>query len=156
MRLHWPNFSNVPAELREQIETEGAILIADKVGVTKRFSGHVPGVYSAAGVSRYQGALCFSAARIVATFPTSGDRNLRSIDCPWDVDDGPATASITEKGLLIEIDLRVVDHAFSGTMKLNYKRKIPDEVLAALPTRTLAFPVEPIFVYRAAGVRPKS
>ena len=74
VRLHRPRFSNVPAELREQIEAEGAIFIADKVGVTKR---------------------------------------------------------------------------------LNYKRKIPSEVLGALPARTLAFPVEPIFVYRAAGVRPK-
>jgi hypothetical protein len=155
VRFHWPKFSNVPAALREQIEAEGALFIADKVGVSKRFSGHVPGVYSAAGVSRYRGAFCFSTARIVATFPTSGDANLRSIDCSWDVDDGPATASISEKGLLIEIDLRRVDAAFSGTMKLNYKRKIPDEVLAALPTRTLAFPVEPAFVYRAAGVRPK-
>ncbi len=155
VRLHWPKFSNVPAELREQIGAEGVIFIADKVGVTKRFSGHVPGVYSAAGVSRYMGAFCFSAARIVATFPTRGDQNLRSIDCSWDVDDGPATVSITEKGLLIEIDLRAVDAAFSGTMKLNYKRKIPFEVLGALPARTLAFPVEPIFVYRAAGVRPK-
>jgi len=156
VRLQWPRFTNVPAELREQIEVEGAIFIADKVGVSKRFSGHVPGVYSAAGVSRYMGAFCFSTVRIVATFPTSGDRDLRSIDCAWDVNAGPATTSITEKGLLIEIDLRAVDRAFSGTMKLNYKRKIPDEVLCALPTRTLAFRVEPIFVYRAAGVRPKS
>jgi hypothetical protein len=155
VRFHWPKFSNVPAALREQIEAEGALFIADKVGVSKRFSGHVLGVYSAAGVSRYRGAFCFSTARIVATFPTSGDANLRSIDCSWDVDDGPATASISEKGLLIEIDLRRVDAAFSGTMKLNYKRKISDEVLAALPTRTLAFPVKPTFVYRAAGVRPK-
>jgi hypothetical protein len=40
-------------------------------------------------------------------------------------------------------------------MKLNYKRKIPDEVLQKLPTTSLRFPVEPVFVYRAAGVRPK-
>lgn len=51
---------------------------------------------------------------------------------------------------------RGVDPAFSGTMKLNYKRKIPDEVLHKLPTTTLRFPLEPVFVYRAAGVRPKS
>jgi hypothetical protein len=49
-----------------------------------------------------------------------------------------------------------VDRACSGTMKLNYKRKIPDEVLHKLPTTTLCFPVEPVFVYRAAGVRRKA
>ena len=31
MRLHWPTFSNVPAELREQLQAEGVIFIADKV-----------------------------------------------------------------------------------------------------------------------------
>jgi hypothetical protein len=41
-------------------------------------------------------------------------------------------------------------------MKLNYKRKIPDAVLQKLPTTRLRFPVEPVFGYRAAGVRPKS
>jgi hypothetical protein len=49
-----------------------------------------------------------------------------------------------------------VDRAFSGSMKLHYKRAIPDDVLQKLPTTTLRFPVDPVFVYRAAGVRPKS
>ena len=73
MRLHWPTFSNVPAELREQLQAEGVIFIADKVGVSRHFSGHVPGVYSSAGVARFRGAFGFSAARIVATFPTRRD-----------------------------------------------------------------------------------
>jgi hypothetical protein len=152
---NWSQLSNVPAELREQLEAEGAIFIAGKAGISKHFSGHVPGVFSASGVSRYTGAFGFSAARIVATFPARGDTNLRSIDCSWDTDEGPATATITNKGLQIEIGLHGVDRAFSGTMKLNYKKKIPDEVLQKLPTTTLRFPVEPVFVYRAAGVRPK-
>lgn len=156
MRLRWPSFSNVPAQLRQQLEAEGVIFIADKVGVTKRFSGHVPGVYSAAGVSRYRGAFAFSVARVVATFPVRADANLRSVDCPWDTTGGPATATITNQGLAIDINLPAVDRAFSGTIKLNYKRKIPDDVLHKLPSTTLACPVEPIFVYRAAGVRPKS
>jgi len=156
VRLHWPTFSNVPAELREQLQAEGVIFIADKVGVSRHFSGHVPGVYSSAGVARFRGAFGFSAARIVATFPTRADSNLRSVDCAWDTNVGPATATITAKGLVIEIDLRSVDRAFSGTMKFNYKRRVPDDVLQQLPTTKLAFPVQPIFVYRAAGVRPKS
>lgn len=146
----------MPAELREQLEAQGVIFIAANVGVTKRFSGHVPGVYSASGVSRYVGAFAFSASRIVATFPARGDSGLRSIDCAWDTNHGPATAAITDKGLLIEIDLHGVDPAFSGSMKLNYKRSIPSEVQDKLPTAALRFPVDPVFVYRAAGVRPKS
>jgi hypothetical protein len=51
--------------------------------------------------------------------------------------------------------LHGVDPAFSGSMKLNYKKTIPDDVLQKLPTTALRFRVEPIFVYRAAGVRPK-
>jgi hypothetical protein len=40
-------------------------------------------------------------------------------------------------------------------MSLNYKKKIPVEVLEKVPTTTLRFAVDPVFVYRAAGVRPK-
>ncbi|WP_157900639.1 hypothetical protein [Mycobacterium rhizamassiliense] len=146
----------MPAELREELEAEGLIFLAPNVGVVRRFSGHVPGVFSASGVSRYKGAFAFSAARVVATFPTRGDVGLRSIDCGWDVAGGPASAAVTPKGLLIDIDLRGVDHAFSGSMKLHYKKAIPADVLQALPRTTLRFPVEPVFVYRAAGVRPKA
>jgi hypothetical protein len=148
--------TNVPAELHDQLEAEGIIFLAHRVGVVRHFSGHVPGVFSASGVSRYVGAFAFSAARIVATFPTRADSNLRSIDCAWDTDKGPAAATITKKGLLIDIDLRGVDRAFSGSMKFHYKRKVPDDVLAALPRTSLRFPVDPVFIYRAAGVRPKS
>ncbi|ORV50344.1 hypothetical protein AWC05_00420 [Mycobacterium florentinum] len=146
----------MPAELHDQLEAEGLIFLAQRVGVVRHFSGHVPGVFSASGVSRYMGAFAFSAARVVATFPTRGDANLRSIDCSWDVARGPAAATITKKGLLIDIDLRGVDRAFSGSMKLHYKRQIPDEVLERLPVTSLRFSVDPVFVYRAAGVRPKT
>jgi hypothetical protein len=146
----------LPLELREQLDAEGVIFLVNKCGVVRHFSGHVPGVHSSTGVARYSGGFGFSAARIVATFPTGADNNLRSIDSHWDTDRGPGRATITEKGLTIEIDLRAVDHAFSGTMKLNYKSKIPAEVLEQLPVLKLRFPVTPNFVYRAAGVRPKS
>jgi hypothetical protein len=145
----------LPAELRDQLDAEGVIFTAGRVGVVRHFSGHVPGVYSASGVSRYQGGFGFSNARVVATFPARGDANLRSIDCSWDSNEGPATATITDKGLQIEIDLHGVDPASSGSMKLNYKKKIPDDVLQKLPTTALRFRVEPVFVYRAAGVKPK-
>lgn len=146
----------LPAELREQLEAEGVIFTAGKAGVYRHFSGHVPGVYSASGVSRYGGGFGFSAKRVVATFPARGDSKLRSVDCAWDSDKGPALATINGKGLQIEIDLHGVDPAFSGSMRLNYKKKIPDDVLEKLPTTSLRFRVEPVFVYRAAGVRPKT
>lgn len=146
----------LPAALREELGAEGIVFSTGRAGVVRHFSGHVPGVYSASGVSRYAGGFAFTAARIVATFPARGDANLRSIDCPWDTDSGPGRVTITGKGLGIDIDLRGVDAAFSGSMRLNYKKRIPDEVLEALPRTTLRFPVQPVFVYRAAGVRPKS
>lgn len=152
---NWSQLTNVPAELHDELEAEGLIFLAQRVGVVRHFSGHVPGVFSASGVSRYVGAFAFSAARVVATFPTRGDANLRSMDCAWDAARGPAAATITKKGLLIDIDLRGVDRAFSGSMKLHYKRQIPDEVLERLPVTSLRSTVDPVFVYRAAGVRPK-
>ncbi|MEZ0350662.1 hypothetical protein [Mycobacterium sp. pR1184] len=152
----WSQLTNVPAELHDELEAEGLIFLAGRVGVVRHFSGHVPGVFSASGVARYTGAFALSAARVVATFPTRADANLRSIDCPWDTNKGPAAATITRKGLLIDIDLRGVDRAFSGSMKLHYKRRVPDEVLERVPTTSLRFPVDPVFVYRATGVRPKS
>jgi hypothetical protein len=146
---------NLPAALRDELEAEGIVFSAGRVGVYRHFGGHVPGVYSASGVARYTGAIAFTPVRIVATLPVRGDANLRSIDCPWDTSKGPARATISGKGLTLEIDLHGVDSAFSGSMRLNYKKKIPDDVLEKLPTTTLRFPVQPVFVYRAAGVRPK-
>src|ERR1700742_1562407 len=78
----------LPLELREQLEAEGVIFVVNKVGVVRHFSGHVPGVYSSAGVSRYSGGFGFSAARIVATLPVRSDNNLRSVDSHWDTDHG--------------------------------------------------------------------
>lgn len=74
----------LPAGLRNQLEAAGVIFTAGKVGISRHFSGYVPGVFSSSGVSRYR------------------------------------------------------------------------EVLQQLPASTLRIPVEPVFVYRAAGVRPKS
>lgn len=151
---NWSEIGKLPSALREQLETEGIIFAADKVGVSRHFGGHVPGVFSAAGVSRYTGAFAFTAQRVVATFPTRGDAALRSVDCSWDSNAGSTTATITDKGMKVDIALHRVDPAFSGAMSLNYKKTIPAEVLGKVPATTLRFPVDPVFVYRAAGVRP--
>src|SRR5947199_386086 len=105
----------LPPDVREQLEAEGVLFTAGKAGVYRHFSGHVPGVYSASGVSRYTGGFGFSIARVVATLPVRADANLRSIDCPWDSNEGPGRATITGKGLELEIDLHGVDPAFSGS-----------------------------------------
>jgi len=47
---NWSQLGKLPGELREQLDAEGAIVIADKVGVNPHFSGHAPGVSSASGV----------------------------------------------------------------------------------------------------------
>lgn len=153
---NWSEIGNLPADLRDELDAEGLIFAAGKVGVSRRFSGHVPGVRSAMDLSRSTGGFGFSKARIVALFPARGDAKLRCIDCPWDANTGPARATISEKGLRVEIDLHGVDPSFSGSMKLNYKKTIPGDVLQQLPADSLRFRVTPQFVYRAAGVRPKS
>jgi hypothetical protein len=50
----------LPAELRGELEAEGVIFSAGRVGVVRHFSGHVPGVYSSSGVSRFNGGFGFS------------------------------------------------------------------------------------------------
>ena len=40
---NWSEIGNLPAELRDQLEAEGLIFSAGKVGVSRHFSGHVPG-----------------------------------------------------------------------------------------------------------------
>lgn len=153
--LRWPRLSHAPKELLDELKSEGVIFLASRVEVRRSFSGHVPGVYSAAGVARYRGMFAFSERRIVATFPTGACPQLRSIDCSWDTEPGPAIATISAHELSIEIELREVDHAFSGTMKLVYRRDVPDAVLQQLPATTVKYRLEPMFVYRAAGVRPR-
>jgi hypothetical protein len=146
--------SSVPAELRRQLEAEGIIFLADRVGVSRHFSGHVPGVYSAYDAARYRGAFALTGSRVVATLPTGGDPGLLAADCAWDSPGGPATLTVAASGLRIEIDLRAVDHAFSGSMSLRYRADIPEEILNKVPKTTLRVPVDPVFVYRAAGSGP--
>ena len=135
--------------------TEIADPAAEAEGKVGREDAFLPRAQLPEASARYRGMFAFSGTRIVATFPTGASPNLRSIDCPWDTDPGPAIATISSHGLGIEINLPEVDHAFSGTMKLNYKRDIPDEVLQELPATSVKYRLEPMFVYRAAGVRPR-
>jgi hypothetical protein len=42
--------------------------------------------------------------------------------------------------------LHGVDPASCGSMKLNYNKAIPDDVLQKLPAKAVRFRVEPVFV----------
>jgi hypothetical protein len=77
----------------------------------------------------------------------------RMIDVRWDdAHAGAATAEISSAGLQLDLDVAHVDPKFSGQLSLHYKDAIPDDVLARLPSRSLAFDVPPEYVFRAVGV----
>jgi hypothetical protein len=75
------------------------------------------------------------------------------VDVRWsDAQAGAAEADISSTGLQIDLDVAEVDPKFSGQLSLHYKDEIPDEVLARLPLRSLAFDVPAEYVFRAVGV----
>lgn len=142
--------------LREQLDGEDVIVIADKAGVVTHLRGHVPGVFSSSSAARSRGAFAITTTRVLATFPTGADPYLRAIDSRWDLPRGAARATISSSGLQIDIALRGVDRGFSGSMTLNYKHTLAEEVLSKLPATQLWCDIDPALVYRAAGVRPRT
>jgi hypothetical protein len=144
--------SKLAVELRNELHGADAVVVAEKVAVVQHLGGHVPGVFGST-VARSRGAFALTATRVIATFPTGADPYLRAIDSPWDLPRGPARVVISTSGVKIDIALRGVDPAFSGSMSLNYKRAIAQESLDQLPATQLWCSVERAFVYRAAGVR---
>ena len=152
---NWWRASRFPVEVREQLDTEHVIVRADRVAVVRHFSGRVPGVVSSGSVTRLGGAFALTATRVVASLPMLNEPRLLALDSPWGLEHGPGRVTIGPKGLSVEIDLPEVDSAFSGTMSLNYKHAIPDDLLAGLPATQLVCAIDPLLVYRAAGVRPR-
>jgi hypothetical protein len=59
---------------------------------------------------------------------------------------------ISPTGLQVDADVSRVDEKFTGVLSLHYKVAIPDDVLAGLPRRSLAFDMPPEYVFRAVGV----
>lgn len=111
---------------------------------------------SSGSVTRLGGAFALTANRVVASLPMLNEPRLLAIDSPWDVAHGPGRVTIGPKGLRLDIDLPDVDAAFSGTMTLKYKHTIADDQLAALPSTQLQCAIDPLLIYRAAGVRPRA
>ena len=116
--------------------------------------GHVPGVFSSSSAARSRGAFAVTTTRVLATFPTGADPDPRAIDSQWGLPRGPARVTIDSSGLRIDIALRGVDPGFSGSMTLNYKHTLAEQVLAKLPASQLWCGIDPVVVYRAAGVHP--
>ena len=147
----------LPQPLREQLQPEGILHVAERVRVIQRFSGSAPGVHSAWSANRNIGLVVFTRMRLYALLPTIPRLGGPAIDVRWDAaQDGPATVAISESGIQLDIDVNRVDARFHGRLSLHFKMTIPDDVIAELPTRSVAFAVTPDYVFHLLGVRVRS
>lgn len=143
----------LPEEMRAELQAEGVIFLAEYVAVTRRFSGKIPGRRAKGNVTSYAGSLALTNQRILATLSTVPKLAGRTIDQRWD---GPQTGSVaaalSPSGLQLDADIAAIDSRFSGELSMHYKVPIPEDVLARVPRRSLAFDVPPEYVFRAVGV----
>jgi len=143
----------LPEELRAQVQAEGVLFEAEYVPVTRRFSGKIPGKRSATSISGFVGSLVLTNERVLGTLSTVPKLAARAIDQRWDAEQsGTVTASLSETGLLLDVDIDAIDPRFHGELSMRYKTPIPVDVLDRVPRRTLAFDVPPEYVFRAVGV----
>jgi hypothetical protein len=130
----------LPEPLRVKLAPEGILHVAERVHVTQRFSGSAPGVHSAMGVNRQLGLVVFTRKRLYALLPTVPRLKGPAIDRRWDdPTDGPAKVAVSDAGMRFDLDVNRVDPRFHGHLSLNYKMTLPDDVVAALPSRSLEF-----------------
>lgn len=143
----------LPPDLHAEVEAEGLIYLADYVAVTRRFSGTIPGVRLPHSVASYVGSLVFTSERALATLSMLPKLAGPTVNARWDAPQtGAALVEISATGLQVEVDVARVDEKFSGELSLHYKVAIPEDVLARLPRRSLAFDMPPEYVFRAVGV----
>jgi hypothetical protein len=153
----FPRVGNLPTALRAELEPEGIIVVAERVRFRQRFSGSVPGRFDALGINRHTGLLVCTRRRLYASIPTLTRLTGPTIDQPWDAEPhGPARVAVSESGAMLTIDLKRVDPRFSGELSRTFKTVLDASVLAALPTRSLAFQVSPEYVFHSLGVRPRT
>jgi hypothetical protein len=146
----------LPAPLRAQLEPEGIIHVAERVRVRQQFSGSIPGMVSSWGVNRHLGLIVFTRERLFALLPSIPRLKGPAINPRWDTEqDGPATVAISDTGVRMDLDVKRVDPRFHGELALEFKTLLTDDVLAALPARSLAFDVTPEYVFHMLGVRVK-
>ena len=143
----------LPEALRTEVDAEGVLFLAEYLPVTRKFSGSVPGKRATADFSSYVGSLVLTPQRVLGTLSSVPKLAGRTIDQRWDAPQtGAVKADISNTGLHIDVDIAEVDSKFKGHLSLNYKTSIPDDVLAQLPHRSLAFDVPTEYVLRAVGV----
>jgi hypothetical protein len=58
----------------------------------------------------------------------------------------------SDDGVQFDLEVNRVDPRFRGQLSLTYKMSLPDDVLAELPSRSLAFGVSPDYVFHMLGV----
>ncbi|RAV18133.1 hypothetical protein DQP55_01235 [Mycolicibacterium sp. GF69] len=143
----------LPDDMREVVEAEGVLFLAEYIALTRRFSGKIPGRRANANVTSYVGSLALTDQRILATLSTVPKLAGRTVDQRWDApQSGAVTAELSQTGLQLDVDIAAVDSRFSGQLSMHYKVPIPEDVLLRLPRRSLAFDVPPEYVFRAVGV----
>jgi len=143
----------LPEALRTEVDAEGVLFLAEYLPVTRKFSGSVPGKKATGNFSSYVGSLVLTPQRVLGTLSSVPKLAGRTIDQRWDAaQTGAVKADISNTGLHIDVDIAEVDPKFKGHLSLNYKTSIPDDVLAQLPRRSVAFDVPPEYVLRAVGV----
>ncbi len=147
----------LPEPLRATLEPEGIIHVAERVRVRQRFSGSAPGVHSSLSVNRQIGLVVFTRERLYALLPTVPRLKGPAIDRRWDDPrDGPAKVAVSDAGVQLDLALNHVDPRFRGDLSLRYKMNPPDDVLAALPSRSLAFGVSAAYGFHLLGVRVRT
>jgi hypothetical protein len=146
----------LPAALRARLEPEGIVHVAERVRVRQQFSGSVPGMVSSWGVNRHLGLMVITRERLIALLPSIPRLKGPAIDARWDAEQrGAATVAISEAGVRLDVDVKRVDPRFHGELALDFKTALTDDVLEALPARSLAFDVTPEYVFHMLGVRVK-
>jgi hypothetical protein len=144
----------LPSDMRPQVDSEGIIYLGEYLAVVARFTGHIPGRRSVGLVRGYGGALVLTNQRVLGTVSVLPGKGGRAIDQSWSaVQSGTVQGTLSESGLVLDIpDLARVDPEFSGHLSLTYKAELSPDILALVPTRTLAFDVPPKFVYSVLGI----
>lgn len=147
----------LPEPLRAQLAPEGILHVAERVRVTQRFSGSAPGLHSALSVNRQMGLVVLTRERLYALLVTVPRLKGPAIDRRWDAPhNGPATVDISDAGMQFDLDVGQVDPRFRGRLSLNWKTPLPDDVLASLPAKSLAFGVQSDYVFHLLGVRVRT
>ena len=146
----------LPDPLRAQLDTEGVVFLAENLAVVRHFSGSVPGLFSAASVSRTAGAFAVTSQRILATLAVQSDPAALAADCRWAGSErGAMDVELTRDGLKLDVDVHRVDPRFQGRLSMHFEHAVPAEVLAQVPRASIRQNVSAEFVFLALGVRPK-